>query len=137
MTPWASPSDLTMTRGTWIIAVVVAFGGCRCGCSGEKREIGLARAPNSGDPVVVVDRPVEGGGGGATSVYSGPMTPEAEPNDSRDKAGGLGLPGGITGALAAPTDVDFYKLEPGAARVVNVRLTGPAADSGGTDLVLT
>ena len=126
-----------MTRGTWMIAVVVAFGGCRCGCSGEKREIGLARAPNSGDPVVMVDRPVEGGGGGGSSVYSGPMTPEAEPNDARDKAGGLGLPGGITGALAAPTDIDFYKLEAGAARQVNVRLTGPAADGGGVDLVLT
>ena len=125
-----------MTRGTWIVAVVVAFGGCRCGCSGEKREIGLARAPNSGDPVVVVDRPVEGGGGGA-SVYSGPMTPEAEPNDVRDKAGPLALPGGIEGALASPTDIDFYKLEAGAARVVHVRLTGAAADAGGNDLVLS
>lgn len=124
-------------RGTWIIAAVVAFGGCRCGCGAQKREIGLARSPNSGDPVVVVDRPVEGGGGGGASVYSGPMTPEAEPNDVRDKAGALGLPGGIEGALASATDIDFYKIEPGAARVVNVRLTGPAADGGGSDLVLT
>ncbi len=126
-----------MTRGTWIIAVAVAFGGCRCGCSGEKREIGLARTPGSGDPVVVVDRPVEGGGGSGASVYSGPMTPEAEPNDTRDKSGALGLPGGIEGALGSPTDIDFYKIEPGAARMVNVRLIGPAADGGGADLVLT
>ena len=136
MTPWASPAGLSMPRGTWIIAALIALGGgCRCGA--EKRELGLARAPNSGDPVVVVDRPVEGGGGGGTSVYSGPMTPEAEPNDVRDKAGALSLPGGIEGALASATDIDFYKLEAGAARVVNVRLTGPAADGGGTDLVLT
>jgi hypothetical protein len=125
-----------MTRGTWIIAVAVALSGCRCGCSGEKREIGLARSPNSGDPVVVVDRPAEGGGGGG-SVYSGPMTPEAEPNDERDKAGALTLPGGIEGALGTPADIDFFKLDPGAARVVNVRLSGPAAEAGGADLVLT
>ncbi len=125
-------------RETWIIAAVVAFSGCRCGCSGEKREIGLARTPGSGDPVVVVvDRPVEGGGGSGSSVYSGPMTPEAEPNDDRDKAGALPLPGGIEGALGSATDTDFYKIEAGATRVVSVRLTGPAADGGGADLVLT
>ena len=124
-------------RGTWIIAGVVAVSGCRCGCSGEKREIGLARSPNSGDPVVVVDRPVEGGGGGGASVYSGPMTPEAEPNDVRDKGGALALPGGIQGALSSPTDIDFYRIDAGAARVVNVRLTGPGADGAGADLVLT
>ncbi len=122
-------------RTRWIIALVAALGGCRCGA--EERTIGLARSPNSGDPVVVVDRPAEGGGGGGSSVYSGPMTPEAEPNDVRDKAGALPLPGGIEGALASPTDIDFYKVESGAARVVNVRLTGPAADGGGSDLVLT
>ncbi|HEU5055684.1 MAG TPA: hypothetical protein VFU21_04140 [Kofleriaceae bacterium] len=126
-----------MTRETWIIAALVAVSGCRCGYSGQKRELGLARAPGSGDPVVVVDRPVEGGGGGGASVYSGPMTPEAEPNDVRDKAGALSLPGGIEGSLASPTDIDFYAIEAGAARVVNVRLTGPAADAGGNDLVLT
>lgn len=134
MTRWASPAGLM--RGPAIIALgLAAFGGCRCGA--EERTIGLARAPNSGDPVVVVDRPVEGGGGGGSSVYSGPMTPEAEPNDVRDKAGALALPGGIEGALASATDIDFYKLEAGAARVVNVRLTGPAADGGGADLMLT
>jgi len=126
-----------MTRETWVIALVVAFSGCRCGCSGEKREIGLARSPGAGDPVVVVDRPAEGGGGSGSSVYSGPMTPEKEPNDQRDQAGALGLPGGIEGALGSPTDADFYKIEAGAARVVNVRLTGPAVDGGGADLVLT
>jgi hypothetical protein len=124
-------------RETWIIAAVVAFSGCRCGCSGQKREIGLARTPGSGDPVVVVDRPAEGVSGGTTSVYSGPMTPEKEPNDQRDQAGDLGLPGGIEGALGSATDTDFYRIAAGAARVVNVRLTGPAADQGGADLVLT
>src|SRR5688500_8057921 len=109
------------------LALLVAFaGGCRCG--GEKREIGLARSPGR-EAVVVVDRPVEPGG--ASGGYSGPMAPEAEPNDQRDKAGALAVPGGINGALSTPADIDFYKLAPGGPRMLDLRLVGPAAEAGG------
>jgi hypothetical protein len=115
-----------------ILILMLVGGGCRCGA--EKQEIGLARM-NDGAPVVIVDRAYEGGG--ASGGYSGPMTPEAEPNDQRDKAGALAVPGGIEGSLGSATDIDFYALEAGPARMVVARLIGPAAEAGGADLVLT
>ena len=103
----------------------VAAGGCK---GKKKRELGLSRA-RDGAPVVVVDRAVQSG-------FAGPVAPEAEPNDARDQAGRIELPGGIDGALAAEKDVDFFRLEPGPARAVSVQLSGPGADEGGVDLVL-
>ncbi|HTE55699.1 MAG TPA: PT domain-containing protein [Kofleriaceae bacterium] len=109
------------------MAVVAAVAGA--GCKGErKREIGLAHR-DGGPPVVIVEQPTESGA-------VGPLEREKEPNDQRDQAAALPLPGGVNGALASADDIDFYRIEAGAARAVVIRLTGPAADEGGVDLVL-
>jgi len=99
------------------------------GCKHErKRGSGLA-ARDGGPPVVVVDQPTEGG-------TVGPLQRETEPNDQRDQAAAVPMPGGVAGTLGRPDDIDFYRIEAGAARQVAVRLRGPAADDGGGDLVL-
>src|SRR5690606_28389701 len=131
MTPRVSPARRRGRARRGLAAVglagALAAGGCDCG--GEKRELGLSRARDGAPPVVVVDRVVQGG-------VSGPVAPEVEPNDERDKAAAVAVPGGIDGALAGDKDVDFYRIEPGAARTITVKLTGPPADDGGADLVL-
>ena len=119
-----------MRRPGRALVMAVALGAALAGgCKGKKkRELGLSRA-RDGAPVVVVDRAVQSG-------FAGPVAPEVEPNDARDQAGRLELPGGIEGALAGEKDVDIFRLEPGPARAVNVQLTGPGDDEGGVDLVL-
>lgn len=108
------------------LAALVAVAGCK---SERKREIGLAER-DGGAPVVVIEQPTEGGG------MTGPLAREVEPNDQRDQAAALTLPGGWSGGLARADDIDFYKIEAGPARAIALRLTGPAADEGGVDLVL-
>jgi hypothetical protein len=100
------------------------------GCKAKKRELGLSRARGDAAPVVVVDRVVEGG-------VTGPLSAEVEPNDQRDQAAAVAVPGGIEGALASDGDVDFFVIEPGPARPVLVKLVGPGAGEGGVDLVLS
>ena len=107
------------------LAVLAGLAACK---KGAKREIGLA-GRDGGPPVVVVE---QAGQGGAI----GPLEHEAEPNDQREQAAALHLPGGVEGALGGPDDVDFYRIDAGPARIVSVRLTGPAADQGGADLIL-
>jgi hypothetical protein len=117
-----------MRGARWVaaLAALVAVAGCK---SERKREIGLA-GRDGGAPVVVIEGPAEGGG------MTGPLAREVEPNDQRDQAAALTLPGGINGGLGKADDIDFYKIEAGPARAVALRLTGPAADEGGVDLVL-
>jgi hypothetical protein len=110
-------------------ALLVALLSAAAACKGdEKRGLELA-SRDGGPPVVIVDEPV---GGGAP----GPVEREVEPNDQRDQAAALRLPGGVSGALAGPDDIDFYRIEAGPARVVALRASGAAADEGGVDLVL-
>jgi hypothetical protein len=112
---------------TAALAVALAIAGA--GCKGDKkRELGLA-GRDGGPPVVIVEQPAGGG-------TVGPIEPEKEPNDQRDQAPALPEPGGVKGALARPDDIDFFKIDAGAARQVSIRLTGPEADAGGVDLVL-
>jgi hypothetical protein len=108
------------------LALVLASAGCK----GKKkvRELGLSRVRDAA-AVEVVDRVVQSG-------FTGPLAAEVEPNDTRDQAGPVAVPGGIEGTLASEADVDFFRIEPGPARVVSVLLTGPPADQGGVDLVL-
>jgi hypothetical protein len=110
--------------------VVVLLGlavGASAGCKGDsKRKLGLATR-DGGPPVVVVDEPVEGGA-------IGPLQRETEPNDERDRAAAVPVPGGVEGSFERPDDIDFYRIEAGAERRVAVRLA--AADEGGVDLVL-
>ena len=79
--------------------------------------------------MVVVESPVEGG-------PLGPLEREAEPNDERDRAKVVPVPGGVEGGLDRADDIDFYRIEAGPARIAAVRLRGPTAEEGGADLVL-
>jgi hypothetical protein len=114
--------------GRAVLALAVASGAASA-CKGEKkRGLGLA-GRDGGAPVVVIEDPVAGGA-------VGPLEREVEPNDERDRAARLPMPGGVSGSLARADDIDFYRIEAGPARAVVVRLTGPPADEGGGDLVL-
>ncbi len=114
--------------GRVVVFALAAAAAC-AGCKKEsKREVGLA-ARDGGPPVVVVESPVEGGA-------VGPLQREAEPNDERDRAAAVPVPGGVEGGLDRPDDIDFYRIEAGPARIAAVRLRGPTAEEGGADLVL-
>ena len=98
-------------------------------CKGKKRELGLSRARDGAPPVIVVDGPVRASGVGRTA-------PEVEPNDQRDNAGVVSVPGGIDGSLLGPEDIDFYRVEAGPARILVMEATGKGVDEGGADLIL-
>jgi hypothetical protein len=112
-----------------VVVFALAAAAAGAGCKKEsKREVGLA-ARDGGPPVVVVESPVEGG-------PVGPLEREAEPNDQRDRAKAVPVPGGVEGSLDRTDDIDFYRIEAGPARIAAVRLRGPTAEEGGADLVL-
>ncbi len=112
-----------------VVVFALAAAAAGAGCKKEsKREVGLA-ARDGGPPVVVVESPVEGG-------PLGPLEREAEPNDERDRAKPVPVPGGVEGGLDRADDIDFYRIEAGPARIAAVRLRGPTAEEGGADLVL-
>jgi hypothetical protein len=108
-----------------VVLALVAASGCK---GDSKKKLGLATR-DGGPPVIVVDEPVEGGA-------IGPLQREVEPNDERDRAAVVPVPGGVEGKFERPDDIDFYRIEAGAERRVAVRLKGAAADEGGVDLVL-
>jgi hypothetical protein len=114
-----------MRTGLWCV-VLLAIAASAAGC---KKDRSRSAARRDGGPVVVIEQPGQVG-----SV--GPLVPEAEPNDERDRAAAVAVPGGVQGTLARADDIDFYRIDAGPARVLSVRLGGAAADQGGADLVL-
>jgi hypothetical protein len=106
-------------------AAIVALGACG---KEKKRGLGLAGG-DGGAPVVIVEDPTQGGA-------VGPLDPEVEPNDQRDQAAALRVPGGVKGALARSDDIDFYRIEGGPARQIAVRAGNLGGEEGGADWVV-
>lgn len=111
-----------------LAAVALSVG--LAGCKGKKRELGLSRGRDGGPAVIVVDSPARASG-------VGPIAEESEPNDVRDDAGVVAVPGGIDGSLTSSEDIDFYRIEPAKEdRILVVELTGAGKKEGGADLML-